>query len=149
MRALIQRVSKAGVEVEGQNVAEMGSGLLVLLGVEPADAEEDIAWLAGKILRLRIFPDDRASMNRSVQEVGGEMIVVSQFTLFADTRKGNRPSFIGAAAPDFARSMYERFCELLECDFGKKIGRGIFGAHMNVSLINDGPVTIWIDSRNR
>jgi D-tyrosyl-tRNA(Tyr) deacylase len=149
MRALIQRVTEAAVVVDNATVGEIGLGLLVLLGIEPADSEEDIEWLAGKIFRLRIFPDRAGAMNQSLAEVNGRALVVSQFTLFASTKKGNRPSFIQAAPPELADRMYKDFCQQLEILLGKPVQRGVFGAHMSVRLINDGPVTIWIDSKRR
>ena len=149
MRAVIQRVTRGSVTVEQQIVSQIGCGLLILLGVEPADTGEDIEWLAGKIARIRIFADEHGSMNRSIQEAGGDLLVVSQFTLFASTRKGNRPSFINAAPPDQATRVYAQFCQKLELETGKKVQRGIFGANMSVELVNDGPVTIWIDTKNR
>jgi D-aminoacyl-tRNA deacylase len=149
MRAVIQRVLEASVEVEGQTVSKIGSGLLVLLGVEEGDGMEDVAWLSGKVARLRIFADAEGKMNQSVVEAGGEIIVVSQFTLHASTKKGNRPSFLRAAAPALSEPLYERFCAALENETGKPVGRGIFGAEMKVTLVNDGPVTIPIDSRAR
>ena len=149
MRAVIQRVTRGSVTVEQQIVSQIGCGLLILLGVEPADTGEDIEWLAGKIARLRIFADEHGAMNRSIQEAGGDLLVVSQFTLFASTRKGNRPSFINAAPPDQATRVYAQFCQNLELETGKKVQRGIFGANMSVELVNDGPVTIWIDTKNR
>jgi D-aminoacyl-tRNA deacylase len=149
MRALIQRVTEAVVVVENATVGEIGLGLVVLLGVEAADSEEDIAWLAGKIIRLRIFPDAAGAMNQSLSDVDGQALVVSQFTLFASTKKGNRPSFIQAAPLEFADRMYQDFCQQLEILLGKPVQRGVFGAHMSVRLINDGPVTIWIDSKRK
>jgi D-aminoacyl-tRNA deacylase len=149
MRAVIQRVTRASVEVQQEIVSEIGRGLLVLLGVEPADSRDDILWLAGKIARLRIFSDATGAMNLSVQDVAGELLVVSQFTLFASTRKGNRPSFIYAAAPEQARRLYEEFCGQLEAEIAKPVRRGIFGADMHIGLVNDGPVTICIDSKKK
>ena len=149
MRAVIQRVARASVQVGHQTVAQIGRGLLVFLGVEHADSHPDILWLAGKIARLRIFADEQGAMNRSVQEIDGGLLVVSQFTLFASTRKGNRPSFLSAAPPDQANQLYEQFCEQLELESGKKVQRGVFGANMKVDLLNDGPVTLWIDTKNR
>ena len=143
----MQRVTKASVVVEELVVAEIGPGLLILLGVQEGDTERDLNWLAGKVARLRIFPDDSGAMNRSVLDVGGKILVVSQFTLLADTRKGNRPSFIRAAHPEMARQYYEEFCARLEQETGRKVGKGIFGAHMEVNLVNDGPVTIYMDTR--
>lgn len=149
MRVVIQKVSEASVTVEGKVVSQIKAGLLILVGIEDADTNEDIEWLSKKIVQLRIFLDDDGVMNRSVLDVDGEIIVVSQFTLHAMTKKGNRPSYIKASKPDFAIPMYEKFCETLSSDLGKPVGRGVFGAMMEVSLVNDGPVTIWIDSKNR
>lgn len=149
MRALIQRVSEASVSIDGSCHCAIMRGLLVLVAFEEVDAPEDLAWMSGKIVRLRIFADENGLMNRSVQEIGGDLLVVSQFTLFASTRKGNRPSFIRSARPETAAGMYEQFGTQLAADFEKPIGAGIFGADMKVSLINDGPVTIMIDSRDR
>ncbi|GAA6766776.1 D-aminoacyl-tRNA deacylase [Flavobacterium sp. CGRL1] len=149
MRVIIQRVSQASVTVEGQKTADIQKGLLVLVGIEDADTQEDIDWLTGKIIKMRIFGDENDVMNCSVQDVDGDIIVVSQFTLHASTKKGNRPSYIKAAKPDFAIPMYENFVKSLEKEFGKKIQTGIFGADMKVNLLNDGPVTIVVDSKNR
>jgi D-aminoacyl-tRNA deacylase len=149
MRALIQRVSQASVTVEGKITASIGQGLLVLLGIEDADTNEDIQWLSKKIIQLRIFNDANRVMNLDVTNVGGEIIVVSQFTLHAMTKKGNRPSYINASKPDFAIPMYEKFCQQLSSDLGKPVGTGVFGAHMDVALVNDGPVTIWMDTKNK
>lgn len=149
MRAVIQRVSRSSVEIDGKTVASIDKGLLVLLAVEDADTDEDIEWLAGKIARLRIFADEQGLMNLSVQDVGGDVLVVSQFTLFASTKKGNRPSFIKASRPEFAIPMYEKFMKKLSEELGKPVKRGEFGAYMMVSLVNDGPVTIIIDSKLR
>ena len=149
MRAVIQRVTRASVEVKQEVVGQIGRGLLVFLGVEGADSQEDVLWLAGKIARLRIFSDQNGAMNLSVQDIAGDLLVVSQFTLFASTRKGNRPSFIHAAEPERANQLYEEFCQQLETEVGKPIRRGIFGAHMQIALVNDGPVTIWIDTKRR
>jgi D-tyrosyl-tRNA(Tyr) deacylase len=149
MRALIQRVTEAAVVVDNATVGEIGLGLLVLLGIEAADSQEDIEWLAGKIIRLRIFPDGAGAMNQSLAEVSGQALVVSQFTLFASTKKGNRPSFSQAAPPELADRMYKDFCQQLEILLGKPVQRGVFGAHMSVRLVNDGPVTIWMDSKRR
>jgi D-aminoacyl-tRNA deacylase len=149
MRAVIQRVARASVQVGDRTVAQIGRGLLVFLGVEHEDSRPDILWLAGKIARLRIFPDEQGAMNRSVQENDGGLLVVSQFTLFASTRKGNRPSFLSAAPPDQANRLYEEFCEQLQSESGRKVRRGVFGAHMMIDLLNDGPVTLWIDTKNR
>jgi D-tyrosyl-tRNA(Tyr) deacylase len=149
MKAVVQRVSEASVTVDNKKLNEIGLGLLVLLGIEDADTEEDINWLAAKIVNLRIFNDDNGVMNRSVYDQQGDVIIVSQFTLQASTKKGNRPSYIKAAKPDVAIPLYEKFVEQFELCLGKKVGTGIFGADMKVALINDGPVTIQIDSKNR
>lgn len=149
MRAVIQRVSEASVAIGGKTYAAIHSGLLVLLAVESSDASEDIEWLSGKIVRLRIFNDESGTMNCSVQEVGGEILVISQFTLFASTKKGNRPSYIRAAPPEIAVPIYESFIRKLTDDLGRPVQRGEFGADMKVALVNDGPVTIVIDTRNR
>lgn len=149
MRAVVQRVSRAAVAVEGVSVAEIGPGLLVLLGVAADDSEEDVQWLATKIARMRIFADEAQAMNRSVVETGGEALVVSQFTLQASTKKGNRPSFIAAARPETAVPLYESFVGRLTMEIGRPVPTGRFGADMQVSLVNDGPVTIVIDSKLR
>ncbi|CAC9973332.1 D-tyrosyl-tRNA(Tyr) deacylase [Flavobacterium panici] len=149
MKIVLQRVSEASVTVDGQKTADIQKGLLVLVGIEDADTQEDIDWLAGKIIKMRIFGDENDVMNCSVQDIDGEIIVVSQFTLHASTKKGNRPSYIKASKPEFAIPMYENFVKALEKEFDKKIQTGIFGADMKVSLLNDGPVTILIDSKNR
>ena len=149
MRAVIQRVSSASVVVSGKTASSIERGLLILLGIEEADTAEDIEWLSGKIVRLRVFNDEAGVMNRSIQEVSGELLVVSQFTLFASTKKGNRPSYIRAARPEIAIPLYQQFLQKLAAEFGKAIKTGEFGAGMQVSLVNDGPVTILIDSRNR
>ncbi|RIW15187.1 D-tyrosyl-tRNA(Tyr) deacylase [Algoriphagus lacus] len=149
MIAVIQRVSESSVKIEGKIKAQIGTGLMVLLGVEEADGAEDIEWLSKKIVNLRIFPDENGVMNRSVLEVGGEILLISQFTLHASTKKGNRPSYIKAAKPDIAIPMYEKMILALETELGKSIGTGEFGADMKVSLVNDGPVTIVIDTKNR
>ncbi|MBR5845834.1 MAG: D-tyrosyl-tRNA(Tyr) deacylase [Rikenellaceae bacterium] len=149
MRLLIQRVREASVTIEGEVRSKIGQGLLVLVGIEEADGDEDIEWLAGKLLRLRIFDDEQGVMNLDVQQVGGELLIVSQFTLFASTRKGNRPSYIRSAGEAISRPIYERFVRRVEELAGRKVGTGEFGADMQVALVNDGPVTIWIDSRNR
>lgn len=147
MKAVIQRVARASVTIEGKIKSEIGSGLLILLGIEDADEQEDIDWLCKKISQLRIFGDENGLMNLSVQDIRGEMIVVSQFTLHASTKKGNRPSFIRAARPEFAVPMYERFVETLREVSGLTVGTGEFGADMKVALVNDGPVTIVIDTK--
>ncbi|MNL26941.1 D-tyrosyl-tRNA(Tyr) deacylase [compost metagenome] len=149
MRVVLQRVSQASVTVEGNKTADIQKGLLVLVGIEDTDTQEDIDWLVGKIIKMRIFGDENNVMNCSVQDVDGDIIVVSQFTLHASTKKGNRPSYIKASKPEFAIPMYENFVQSLEKDFNKKVQTGIFGADMKVSLLNDGPVTILIDSKNR
>ncbi len=149
MRAVIQRVSEASVKVDGKIVSKIGHGLLILLGIEDSDSDDDIKWLSGKISRLRIFGDENGAMNRSIMDVDGEAIVVSQFTLHASTKKGNRPSFINAAKPSVAIPMYEAFVEHLELDLQKNVGTGIFGADMKISLLNDGPVTIVIDTKSK
>lgn len=149
MRALIQRVKRASVTIGGTLQSEIGPGLLVLLGVEEADGAADIAWLAGKIARMRIFDDGAGVMNLDVMQTGGGVLVVSQFTLFASTRKGNRPSWFRAAPEAVSRPMYEAFVAALSAETGRPVATGEFGADMQVELVNDGPVTIWIDSRNR
>lgn len=149
MKVVIQRVSQASVTVDSNIVANIQKGLLVLVGIEDADTQEDIDWLAGKIIKMRIFGDENEVMNCSVQDVDGDIIVVSQFTLHASTKKGNRPSYIKASKPEFAIPMYEKFVKALETEFQKKVQTGIFGADMKVNLLNDGPVTILMDSKNR
>ncbi len=149
MRVVIQRVSQASVVIEGREKSRIGWGLLILLGIEQEDTPEDIEWLSKKISALRIFSDEAGLMNRSVGEIGGSMLVVSQFTLHASTRKGNRPSFIRAARPETAIPMYEQFVARLEQESGRPVLTGEFGADMKVSLLNDGPVTILMDSKNR
>ena len=149
MRVIIQRVSKASVSINGQLKSSTGQGILVLLGIEDADKQEDIDFLVKKIINLRIFDDANGVMNCSILEIGGEIMCVSQFTLHASTKKGNRPSYIRAAKPDFAIPMYQIFCTELSGALGKTVQTGEFGANMQVELINDGPVTISIDSKNR
>lgn len=149
MRAVIQRVSSASVTVDGRIIGSIQTGLLVLLAVEEADTAEDIEWLSGKLVRLRIFNDDAGLMNRSVQEMAGHILVVSQFTLFASTKKGNRPSYIRSARPEIAVPLYNQFITRLTQDLGKPVQTGEFGAHMDVSLVNDGPVTIIVDTKSR
>ena len=149
MRAVIQRVSSATVAIAGQTTAAIPTGLLVLLGIEEADDAGDIEWLAGKIVRLRLFPDAAGVMNRSVQEAGGDILLVSQFTLFASTKKGNRPSYSRAARPETADPLYEAFGRKLAGELGRPVRTGQFGADMQVALVNDGPVTILIDSKAR
>lgn len=149
MRAVIQRVSNASVRVDGQITGHIDQGLLVLLGIEPADDNSDLEWLAAKLIKLRIFSDADQNMNLSVEDVGGEILVVSQFTLHASTKKGTRPSFIKAARPEQAEPMYEQFCDHISQELGKPTQKGVFGAMMDVQLTNDGPVTIIIDTKNR
>ena len=149
MRVVIQRVSHASVTIGQKIKSKIENGLLVLVGIEDRDTNEDIEWLAGKIVNLRIFNDENGVMNKSVIEVGGEILAVSQFTLHAMTKKGNRPSYIKASKPEIAIPIYEKFCGEIENLLGKEIGTGEFGADMKVELLNDGPVTIWIDSKNR
>jgi D-aminoacyl-tRNA deacylase len=149
MRVVIQRVVKASVAIEGQVKSSIGNGLLVLAGFESADSREDLDWTANKIAQLRVFDDDNGVMNQSVKEIEGEILVVSQFTLHAKTKKGNRPSYINAAQPEIAIPLYNRFVEILGSNIGKEIHTGEFGAMMMVELINDGPVTIIIDSKNK
>jgi len=147
MRLVIQRVSSASVSIDDKTISSIGPGLLVLVGVETGDTEEDMRWLVGKTVGLRIFNDEDGVMNRSVLDVGGDILAVSQFTLTASTKKGNRPSYIRAAGHELAVPLYEKFCEEVSATIGKPVGRGVFGADMQVSLVNDGPVTIIIDSR--
>ena len=149
MRAVIQRVSQAEVRINGQTTGVIGQGLMVLLGIEEVDSAEDIDWLSGKIVRLRVFSDEQGVMNRSVQEIGGNILLVSQFTLFASTKKGNRPSYSRAARPELAIPLYEAFIRKLAAALGKPVQTGTFGADMKVSLVNDGPVAILMDSKNR
>lgn len=149
MRTVIQRVKRANVSVNGSIKSSIEEGLLLLLGIETTDTEEDIQWLCHKVLGLRIFDDDEGVMNRSVMDVGGDIIVVSQFTLMASYKKGNRPSWIRAAGHEHAVPMYERFVEVLSQELGKKVGTGVFGAEMQVELVNDGPVTICMDTKNK
>lgn len=149
MKAVIQRVSRASVAVDGKIISEIKAGLLTLLGIEDADTTEDIEWLSRKIVNLRIFNDSAGVMNESLLDIKGDAIVVSQFTLQASTKKGNRPSYIRAAKPDVAVPLYESFVRQMETDLGKKVGTGIFGADMKVDLLNDGPVTILIDTKNK
>lgn len=149
MKAVIQRVSKASVEINNNLVATINSGILILIGIEEADSQEDIVWLTSKIANLRIFGDENDVMNLSLKDIDGDVIVVSQFTLHALTKKGNRPSYIKAAKPDIAIPLYENFITQMELEIGKKVQTGQFGADMKVSLINDGPVTIIIDTKNK
>ena len=149
MRTLIQRVQHASVTIDGQLKSKIGKGLLVLVGIEDRDTQEDIEWLCRKITNLRIFDDENGVMNCSVIEIEGEILVVSQFTLHASTKKGNRPSYIHASKPEIAIPMYEAFCDEMGLQLGKAVETGTFGANMKVELLNDGPVTIWIDSQNK
>lgn len=149
MRVVIQRVTSASVTIDGIKKSEISQGLLILLGIENNDTEEDISWLCKKIVSLRIFNDENNVMNCSVKDVNGDMLVVSQFTLHASTKKGNRPSYIRAAKPDTAIPIYEKFVQLLETESGKSVQTGEFGADMKVALLNDGPVTILIDTKNK
>lgn len=149
MRIVVQRVSEAAVRVNQQITGQIETGLLVLAGFEEADTEEDIIWITGKIVNLRIFNDEQGVMNKSCLEVGGDILVVSQFTLHASTKKGNRPSYIRAAKPDIAIPLYESFISALSAAIGKPVATGVFGADMKVSLLNDGPVTILMDSKNK
>jgi D-tyrosyl-tRNA(Tyr) deacylase len=149
MRAVVQRVSTCSLEIDGMIYSRISRGVLILLGIEVADTKEDIEWLSGKISRLRIFDDEQGVMNRSVVDIDGEILIVSQFTLHASTKKGNRPSYIRAAAPEIAVPLYESFITQMQNDIGKKVFTGKFGAHMNISLINDGPVTILFDTKQK
>ena len=149
MRAVIQRVSKASVTIDNKIHSQISNGLLVLLGIEDADTAEDIEWLSGKIINLRIFNDENGVMNVSVKDINGDILVVSQFTLHASTKKGNRPSYIKASKPEIAIPLYEKFLQQIKNDLGKNVGAGIFGADMKVDLCNDGPVTIVIDTKNK
>ena len=145
MRVLVQRVLRASVTVEHEIVASIGRGLLLLVGIRATDTDEELTWMANKCAQLRIFADDEGKMNRSLEDVGGEALVVSQFTLYGDSRKGNRPSFIDAAAPVFADATYRRFAQMLSERLKRPVPTGVFGADMKVELVNDGPVTIWIE----
>jgi D-tyrosyl-tRNA(Tyr) deacylase len=147
MRALVQRVSKANIKVNEKNISSINKGLLVLLGIQDTDDESDVTWLSNKIIKMRIFEDDNGKMNQSIEDIGGELLIVSQFTLYASTIKGNRPSFINAAHPDKALPIYQTFVS--ECNKQISTQTGKFGAMMQVGLVNDGPVTIWLDSRNK
>jgi D-aminoacyl-tRNA deacylase len=149
MIVVIQRVSESSVRIDGKVKGEIGGGLMVLLGIEDADTQEDIDWLSKKLVNLRVFPDENGVMNKSILESGGDILLISQFTLHASTKKGNRPSYIKAAKPDLAIPMYEKFILAIEKELGKRIQTGEFGADMKVALVNDGPVTIIIDSKNR
>lgn len=147
MRAVIQRVSQASVTVESVVVGQINAGFVVLLAIEETDSDSEIEWLSGKIVRLRVFNDDAGVMNRSVTDIGGEILLISQFTLFASTRKGNRPSYLRSAPPSFAKEVFERFAGSLQAQLGRAIETGVFGAHMKVQLINDGPVTVILDTK--
>jgi D-aminoacyl-tRNA deacylase len=149
VKAVIQRVSSSSVEIDGKIVSQIQKGLLVLVGIEDSDNQEDIIWLTSKIINLRVFADENNVMNLSVKDVNGEIIVVSQFTLHASTKKGNRPSYIKASKPEIAIPLYESFVKQIETELGKKVQTGIFEADMQVALVNDGPVTIIIDSKNK
>ena len=149
MRAVIQRVTRASVTIDGTLTSEIGTGFLVLLGIEDADTDEDLVWLSGKIARLRVFSDENDLMNLSLDDVHGDVLLVSQFTLFASTKKGNRPSYVRAARPDKAIPMYEAFIRQLQSEIQGKVVTGEFGADMKVDLLNDGPVTIIIDTKNK
>ena len=149
MRTVIQRVSHASVTINGTVKSAIEKGLLVLVGIEDADTEEDIQWLCKKIVGLRVFDDEQGVMNKNIQDAGGDILVISQFTLFASTKKGNRPSYIRAAKPDISIPLYEQFCNELSIVLGKPVGTGEFGADMKVELLNDGPVTICMDTKNK
>jgi D-tyrosyl-tRNA(Tyr) deacylase len=149
MRTIIQRVTKASVTIDKKKVAKINTGMLILLGIVDQDTKEDINWLTNKLVNLRIFADENGVMNKSLIDINGDVIVVSQFTLHANTKKGNRPSYIKAAKPDFAIPVYQEFVKQLERDLGKKVETGQFGADMKIELVNDGPVTILIDTKNR
>ena len=149
MRAVVQRVTEASVSIDGEKTADIKTGLLVLIGIEEADTQEDIEWLTAKITKLRIFGDENAVMNFSVQDIGGDVVVVSQFTLHAATKKGNRPSYIRAAMPAVAMPLYKAFVKQMEKELGKTVQTGHFGADMKVALVNDGPVTIIFDTKNK
>lgn len=149
MIVVIQRAAEASVKIDGVIKGSIGKGLIILIGIEEADGEEDIVWLTNKIVNLRIFPDENEVMNKSLRDVDGEILLISQFTLHASTKKGNRPSYIKAAKPDIAIPLYEKMISALQAELGKTIATGEFGADMKVALVNDGPVTILIDSKNR
>ena len=149
MRLLIQRVTEASVTINGAIKSTIKNGLLVFVGIENEDNKTDIEWLTRKLLNIRIFDDENGVMNYSVKDIDGELLIISQFTLHASTKKGNRPSYIKAAKPDISIPLYEQFVKNIENEFGKKVGTGEFGADMKVALLNDGPVTIWIDSKNK
>lgn len=149
MRVVIQRVANAAVKVDEKVTGEIEKGLLVFVGIEDSDTNEDVIWISNKIVQLRIFNDEEGVMNKSVLDVAGSILLVSQFTLHAATKKGNRPSYIKASKPNFAIPMYEKLTQQLQIDLGKTVATGVFGADMKVSLLNDGPVTIWMDSKNK
>ena len=149
MRVVIQRVKKGSVSVDDKITGSIGVGLLILVGIQESDTKAEIEWLCSKIARLRIFPDSSDVMNLSIKDIDGEILVVSQFTLHAATKKGNRPSYIKAASPEIAKPIYQEFVERLEIEIGKRVQEGVFGALMDVSLVNWGPVTIWIDTKNK
>jgi len=149
MRAVIQRVLKANVDIDGLSNGRINQGLLVLIGIEDSDIQEDIEWITKKIVQLRIFNDQAGLMNRSVLDINGNILLISQFTLFGQTKKGNRPSFLRASKPEIAIPLYESVCKTMSLHLGKKVETGIFGADMQVSLVNDGPVTIWMDTNNK
>jgi D-tyrosyl-tRNA(Tyr) deacylase len=149
MRIVVQRVSKSSVEIDNKIHSQIDKGLLVLVGVEDEDDRTDVDWLCGKVLNLRVFDDENGVMNKSVVDIDGELLLVSQFTLHASTRKGNRPSYIKAARPEYAIPLYSMFCQQLEIGMNKPVKTGVFGANMQVTLVNDGPVTIIIDSKNK
>ena len=149
MRLVIQRVTRASVSIDDKVKSEIKKGLMVLVGFEPADTDDDISWMTKKLVNLRIFDDENGVMNKSVLDVGGDVLLISQFTLHARTKKGNRPSYINAAPPDIAIPLYEKFIENVEIGLGKEVGTGEFGAYMQVELVNDGPVTIIIDSKRK
>lgn len=149
MKAVIQRVTEASVTVDGNVTGSIGNGLLILLGIEDADTDEDIEWLSKKTVNLRIFNDEKGIMNLSALETGGDILIVSQFTLMASTKKGNRPSYIRASKREFAEPMYEKFCNRISKETGRTVQKGIFGADMKIKLLNDGPVTIVIDTKNK
>ena len=149
MRVVIQRVLECSVTVGGTTVSGIGKGLMILVGIEDADTQEDAEWLAGKISNLRVFDDENGVMNLSVKDIKGELMIISQFTLMAQTKKGSRPSYIKASKPEFSKPMYELFCQTVEKESGIKVQKGVFGADMKVALINDGPVTITMDTKNK
>lgn len=149
MRTVIQRVTEANVKVEGKICGKIGHGLLILVGIEESDSNDDIEWLCKKIVNMRIFDDENGIMNKSIIDIDGNILAISQFTLMAQTKKGNRPSYIRAAKPEISKPLYNEFCKKLSLELGKTVERGIFGADMKVSLLNDGPVTILMDTKNK